>query len=101
MEIVHQPVHQRVGEGVRRDGGGQESGQGDGDLDGGEEIVGGLHELEQRARLFVALLGLMAQLGLRQRDDGDLRRGEKGVDGDKYDQDQYFGQWVVQGGITS
>ena len=71
------------GEAVGGKGGGQKPGQGDGNLDGGEEIVRGLGELEELFRLFIALVGLLAQLGLGQGDNGDLRRGEKGVDEDK------------------
>ena len=49
-------------------------------------MVGGLGELEQLFRFFVPLLGLTAQLGFGQGDDGDFRRGEKGVDENEYDQ---------------
>ena len=81
--LLHQPLYQRIGKAVGGKGGGQEARQGDGDLDGGQEIVRGLGELEQLFRLFVPLLGLLSQLGLGQGDDGDLRRGEKGVDEDE------------------
>ena len=91
--LVHrQPMHERIGKAVRREGRGQEAGECDGDLNGGKKAVRRLHEHKQLLRLLVALLRLLAQLRFRKRDDRDLRRGKECVDENQYDQYQNFRQ---------
>ena len=58
--FVHrQPMHERIGKAVRREGRGQEAGECDGDLNGGKKAVRRLHEHKQLLRLLVALLRLL------------------------------------------
>ena len=58
----------------------QEAGQSDGDLNGGQQPVGRLHQRQQLLCFFVAVFRLLFQLGFRQGDDCDLCRGKNSVD---------------------
>jgi len=74
-----QRLDQRLGQRHGRDRRGQEPGQGDPDLDGGQELVGVASQPGHQPA--PAALGLQApQLALPQRDEGDLAAGEGRVD---------------------
>ena len=70
--LLIQPLGQGIGEAVGGEGRVQEAGQSDGDLDGGQEVVGRLHQGQQLLGSPVPLLRLLPQFDLRQGDDGDL-----------------------------
>ena len=77
-------THDFAGEVVGRKGAAQETGQGDADLNGGQEARGLLHHFEHLSGLAVALFGLLAQFVLIKRDDGDFGGCEEGVNGDQH-----------------
>jgi hypothetical protein len=70
---------QRLGQGDGRRGRGQEAGQGDADLNGGEELVGVAGQPGHQPALLPLLLEA-PQLPLAQRDQRDLAAREGGVD---------------------
>ena len=86
--LVHHPVGDTAGEIVRREGGAQEAGQRDADLDGGEELGGGLADPQQQGRLLISFLRLVAKQVLIQRDDRYLRSGKESIEQDQDDLQQ-------------
>ena len=80
----HQPVHQRVGEILRREGAAQKARQGDGHLNSGQEPGRLGRQPAEPLGLPAALRHHFAQLHLIHRKYGDLRAGEHGVQGDKH-----------------
>ena len=76
-------VHDGVGEVFGRKGAAQQAGQGDGHLDGGQELGGLFGQVQQPAGPLVALLREDLQPGLAHRDHRDLRAGEQRVDRDQ------------------
>ena len=75
--------HQRLGQRHRRRGGGEEAGQGDADLDRGQEAVGVTGQAHQPRRPGRALPLQLRELTLTQRDQRHLAAGEGRVDQDQ------------------
>ena len=80
----HQPVHQRIGEILRREGAAQKARQGDGHLNSGQEPGRLGRQPAEPLGLPITLRHHFAQLHLVYRQHGDLRAGEHGVQGDKH-----------------
>ena len=76
-------VHNISGKAVRRERTAQEAGQGNGDLDGGQERRRRLHHLQKPLRPLVAFLFHLLQLRRIQGYDRDLRRREERVQSDQ------------------
>ena len=76
-------VHDGVGEVFRRKGAAQQAGQGDGHLDGRQELGGLLGQVQKPVGPFVALFGQHLEPGLAHRDHRDLRAGKQRVDRDQ------------------
>ena len=72
--------HQGLGQGHRCSGGGEEPGQGDPDLDRGQEAVGVTRQAHQPHRPGGALSLQLGELSLPQRDQRHLAAGEGRVD---------------------
>jgi hypothetical protein len=75
---------QLAGQGRATEGGGQEPGQRDADLDGGEEAVGVLGQARD-GRTALAAVGQRPDLALAQGHQGDLGRREEAADEDEDD----------------
>ena len=94
---AHEPSGQRLGQGLGGGGGGQEAGQGHADLNRRQEVGGVGGELEHLLGFFVPLLRHLVQLGVVERDDGDFRRGKKGVEEYQGEQQQDLQQQAAGG----
>ena len=77
---THEPCGKRVGQARRGDGGRGEAHERDGDLDGGEQLVGIGGQLNGALGAFVAFLGLVLQHGALCRGERHLGHGEVAVD---------------------
>ena len=105
-----QPCGGILGKALGGKGAGQESGESDPDLDGGEEPAGLLQQRRQQFGPDMPLAGHLAQLGVVERDDGDLGRRKEGVGQDQQAQNQQSRdnrfhkdiafRRTVQGGMT-
>ena len=82
------PAGERLCQRLRRRRRGEESGQGDADLNRRQKVGGVGGQLEHQFRFLVPLLGHFADLVVVQGDNGDFRRGEKRVDENQHDQQQ-------------
>ena len=79
-QVLIHPVHQVFGKAVRRESAAQKARQRDADLNGGQKARGRLHHFQKPPGLCVAFLRHSPQLGRVQRNDRDLRHGEKRVE---------------------
>ena len=77
---AHEPRGERVGQARRGNGGRGEAHERDGDLDGGQQLVGVGGELNGALGTLVALLGLVLQHGALGRGEGHLGHREVAVD---------------------
>ena len=68
---------------IRRECAAQEARQGDAHLDGGQELVGRLGQAKQLRGHMIALVGVMAQLGLVQGQHCHLRGSKEAIDQDQ------------------
>ena len=75
---------------------GQKAGQGDADLDGGQKVGRVLGQLENLPGFFVPFLRHFLQLGVVERNNGDFRRGKKGVEKDEDDHQQDLPEQITR-----
>ena len=90
---AHEPCGKRVGQARRGDGGRGEAHERDGDLDGGQQLIGVGGELDGALGALIALLGIVLQHGALSRGEShlghrevavDKRQDERGNKGDGY-----------------
>ena len=87
---VYQPVSQQTGEVLCRECGAEEAGEGDADLNGGEEAGGLVHKDQHFFGGFIAVFRLCAEFIAVQRNDSDLRCGEECVQRDQNTLQKYL-----------
>ena len=79
-----EPIHQRVGEVLRRECAAQKARQRNGDLNGGQKFRRLRRQLAEALRLPVAVGAHFIELDLVHRQHGDLRAGKNGVEENKH-----------------
>ena len=77
---AHEPRGERVGQTRRGDGGRGEAHERDGDLDGGQQLIGVGGELDGALGALIALLGIVLQHGALSRGESHLGHREVAVD---------------------